>query len=161
MKLLFKGVKMKFPEVSGSNLEFRDFNLPYDLDGQYNIVIIPFWRSHQVLVDKWISFLSILIKKFPDLEYYEIPTLSTGYKIMRFMIDCGMRAGILDKRKRERTITLYINKRKFRNELGIPTEKTISLFLINRKGDILWRSQGEFRNNKAEELEKVLFKLNA
>lgn len=80
---------------------------------------------------------------------------------MRFMIDGGMRAGIQNKRIRERTITLYINKRKFRNKLDIPTERTISLFLINREGDILWRGQGEFSSNKAEELEKVLFELNA
>jgi len=161
IKAPFRDFKMKFPEVSGSNLEFREYNIPYDLDGQYNIVIIPFWRSHQVLVDQWATFLNTLTKKYPDLEYYETPTLSIGYKLMRFMIDGGMRAGIQNKRIRERTITLYINKRKFRNTLDIPTERTISLFLINREGDILWRCQGEFSSNKAEELKKVLFELNA
>jgi hypothetical protein len=77
------------------------------------------------------------------------------------MIDGGMRAGILDERKRERTITLYINKRKFRNKLDIPTENTISIFLLNREGDILWRCQGELNDKKSSELEKVLFELNA
>ena len=152
---------MKFPEVIGSNLEFREFKLPYGFEAKHNIVIVPFHRSHQALVDQWAPYLSKLVSKFPDLEFYEIPTLSKGYKLMRFMIDGGMRAGIPNLKTRQRTITLYINKKDFKKQLNIQTEKTISLFLVNKNGEILWREQGGFTNQKAEELKKILFELNA
>jgi len=100
--------------------------------------------------------LNILEDRYPKFRFYEIPTLSNGYKIMRFMIDGGMRAGIPDKRVRKRTITIYINKSKFKKQLNITSEDTIYLFLINKKGEIIWRSEGEFNPIKAKVLEDKL-----
>jgi hypothetical protein len=145
-----------FPEVSGQNLEFEDFELPYSLKGELNLVIIPFRRWHQDLVDEWSSYLNTLEKKYPKFRYYEVPTLSNGYKIMRFMIDGGMRAGIPNKGVRERTITIYINKSRFKKELNINSEDTIYLFLINKKGEIIWRSEGAFDQIKAQILKDLL-----
>ncbi|MFX0176471.1 MAG: hypothetical protein ACFE85_09605 [Candidatus Hodarchaeota archaeon] len=151
---------MMFPEVSGQNLEFENFELPYSLKGELNLVIIPFRRWHQDLVDEWSIYLNTLEKKYPNFRYYEVPTLSNGYKIMRFMIDGGMRAGIPNKRVRERTITTYINKSKFKKELNINSENTIYLFLVNKKGEIIWRSEGEFDKIKANALEDLLANYN-
>jgi len=147
---------MMFPQVSGQNLEFENFDLPYSLKGELNLVIIPFRRWHQDLVDEWSLYLNILEDRYPKFRFYEIPTLSNGYKIMRFMIDGGMRAGIPDKRVRKRTITIYINKSKFKKQLNITSEDTIYLFLINKKGEIIWRSEGEFNPIKAKVLEDKL-----
>jgi len=113
---------MIFPEVSGQNLEFENFTLPYNLEGTLNLVIIPFQQWHQNLVDEWSFYLNSLEKKYSNFKYYEVPTLSKGYKIIRFMTDGGMRAGIPDKGVRERTITLYINKNLFKKKLKIPSE---------------------------------------
>lgn len=147
---------MMFPEVSGQNLEFENFNLPYNLEGALNLLIIPFHRWHQSLVDEWSFHLNSLEKQYSNFKYYEIPTLSKGYKVMRFMIDGGMRAGIPDKVVRERTITLYINKTLFKKKLKILSEDTIYLFLINKKGEIIWRTEGRFGKHKLENLEKFL-----
>jgi hypothetical protein len=43
---------MSFPEIEASNLEGRKFVLPQDLDGELNVVIIPFLREQQELVDQ-------------------------------------------------------------------------------------------------------------
>ncbi|UCD01742.1 MAG: hypothetical protein JSV23_01590 [Promethearchaeota archaeon] len=149
---------MIFPEVSGQNLEFENFDLPYNLEGELNLLIIPFRRWHQNLVDEWSFYLNSLEKKYSNFRYYEIPTLNRGYKIMRFMIDGGMRAGIPDKAVRERTITIYTNKTLFKKKLKIASEETIYLFLMNKNGEIIWRSQGPFDKNKLQTLEKYLMK---
>jgi hypothetical protein len=149
---------MIFPNVSGKNLEFENFNIPYDLEGDLNLMIIPFKQWHQNLVNQWSFFLNTVESEFLNFRYYEIPTLSYGYKLMRFMIDGGMRAGIPDKGVRKRTITLYLNKNEFRKSLEIPSEKTIYLFLINKKGDILWRSEGEYTPTKAKELKDIVLR---
>ncbi|MFX1470390.1 MAG: hypothetical protein ACFFB8_17240 [Promethearchaeota archaeon] len=149
---------MIFPEVIGQNLEFEKFNLPYNLAGKLNLVIIPFRRWHQDLVDQWSFYLNSLEEKYSNFKYYEIPTLNRGYKVMKFMIEGGMRAGIPDKKVRERTITIYVNKSQFKKELEIQTEDTIHLFLINKKGEIIWHTEGQFNLNKTKALENILSK---
>ena len=72
------------------------------------------------------------------------------------MIDGGMRAGIPNKEVRERTITIYINKSKFKKTLEIPNEQTIYIFLVNQKGEIFWRESGVYDDSKAEELTDYL-----
>lgn len=152
---------MKFPDISGENLEKKKYNIPYDLEGELNILIIPFQRWHQSLVDEWSAFLNNIERSNRNFRYYEVPTLNSGYKIMRFMIDGGMRAGIPDRGVRERTITLYTNKPLFEEQLNINSEDTIYLFLIRRNGEILWRSEGEYDKQKGEELLKTIEKINA
>ena len=150
---------MIFPKVIGSNLETKNYTLPLDFESKLNIAIIAFRRSQQALVDQWTFFLSVLEYKYQDVRYYELPTISTGYKFMSFMIDGGMRAGIPDKSIRERTITLYIDKSKFKKELHIDSDDTIYIFLVRPNGEILWKTKGEFDEKKGEELELVIRKL--
>lgn len=152
---------MKFPDISGENLEKKKYNIPYDLEGELNLLIVPFQRWHQSLADEWSVFLNNIEKSNQDFRYYEVPTLNSGYKVMRFMIDGGMRAGIPDRSVRERTITLYTNKPLFEEQLNINSEDTIYLFLIRRNGEILWRSEGEYDKQKGEELLKTIEKINA
>ncbi|MEJ2293161.1 MAG: hypothetical protein P8Y23_00155 [Candidatus Lokiarchaeota archaeon] len=145
-----------FPEVEGKNLESKSVKIPSDLEGDLNIIIVPFRRWHQNLVDSWTQYLDNVSKIFPRVKYYEVPSLSSGYKLMSFMIDGGMRAGIPSKEVREHTITIYINKVKFKKALQIANEKTIYLFLINKKGEILWRESGVYTDLKAKELSSLL-----
>jgi hypothetical protein len=152
---------MNFPEITGKNLEKKQYNIPYDLEGELNMLIIPFQRWHQTLVDQWSLFLNNIENLNHDFRYYEIPTLNITYKVMRFMIDGGMRAGIPDKQIRERTITTYLNKSLFKRHLNIQSEDTIYLFLIRKNGEILWRTEGKFESYKGEELLKFIKGLNA
>lgn len=146
-----------FPAVEGSNLEGKKFKIPFDLDGELNLVIIPFLQYQQFTVDKWTNLLSSLEQKYSSFRYYEIPTLSIGYIPMRLMIDGGMRAGIPSIQTRNRTITIYINKKKFKKKLGIKTEETIYLFLL-KNNEILWEESGSPSTEKIEDLEQNIKK---
>ena len=150
---------MKFPEVTGSNLEFREFKLPYDFQGVLNILIISFKRSHQILANNWISFLNKLVNKFPIIEYYILYTINRRFKTTRFMIDEGMRSRIPSKPIRERTITLYIKKKPFKKDLEIPDEKTVYVFLAKSNGDVVWHTSGNFDEIKGEQLRKIINEL--
>lgn len=145
----------KFPNIKGSNLEGRKFNIPKDLDGELNILIIPFLRYQQYLVDRWVTHLAKLQKKYPFFKFYEIPTLAKAYSTVRFMINGGMRAGIPDIKTRERTITVYTLKGPLKKKLGINTEETIYIYLL--KGDeILWEECGEVTEEIVAKLEDIL-----
>jgi hypothetical protein len=147
-----------FPTLSATNLEGQRFQLPNDLKGELNIVIIAFKREHQELVEEWVPFLTILVQNNPSLAFYELPTLNSSYLLIRWMINGGMRSGISDKEARERTITLYTNKKEIKRQLNIPNEETIYIILIDKNGRIIWRTNDKYTEEKAQELEKVLEK---
>ena len=143
---------MNFPEVKGSNLEKKKYNLPKDFEGKINIVTVAFQQWQQGLVNTWVPFLEELKHAYPDLCFYELPTISRGYKGMSFMIDGGMRMGIPDKTVRARTITLYLNKKKFMQNLEIENDDTIITYVLNDKGEISSEIEGEYSKEKANKI---------
>lgn len=143
---------MQFPTVSGKNLDRDHFELPRDLDGTLNVVLIAFQRWHQSLVDTWVPFLQQLEAEHPDLRYYELPTIQQLNPLSRVFINEGMRAGIPDPTARERTITLYLDKVAFRRALELPHEEDIYVLLVDRRGEVLWRVTGALTPDKAASL---------
>jgi hypothetical protein len=145
----FEEDEVLFPKVSGANLEGRKFNLPADFEGDLNLVLVPFQQWQQMWVNGWLPAAKALMQKHSELRVYELPTLTNMGAIQRWWIDNGMRLGIPDKRTREMTITLYLDKPAFRKALGMPTENTIYALLVRRNGEIVWRSEGEFTAEKS------------
>jgi len=143
---------MKFPIVSGSNLQRKKLTLPQDFQGERNLVLIAFQQWHQTQVDTWIPFARQLEKTHPAVRYYELPTIQRLNTLARTFINEGMRAGIPDLVARERTITLYLDKRAFRETLQLPGEDDICVLLLDRQGRVLWRAEGAFTPDKGESL---------
>ena len=148
---------MIFPTVKGNNLEKKKYKLPQDLEGKLNVVTVAFQQWQQGLVNTWVPFLEELKEAHPEISFYELPTMSSGYRGMKFMIDGGMRMGIPDVAIRSRTITLYLDKKKFMKSLDIKNDETIITFLLNTKGEIFLRIEGEFNNEKGK---KIVSKIN-
>lgn len=148
-----------FPQVSGYNLMREEFIFPEDFQGSYNLVIIPFQQRQQADVNTWIPAAQELERIFPDLVYYELPTIYQLPALSRTFINEGMRAGIPDPTSRERTVTFYLDKSVFKQALGIDTEEEIQLFLVDRQGTILWREEGLFSPEKQQSLLEALEQL--
>ena len=151
-KLLVLRDEPHFPIVSGFNLDRQEFEFPRDFGGDYNLVIVPFQRYHQQIVNTWIPFAQEVEASFPGFIYYEMPTIYEMPALSRTFLNEGMRAGIPDQTARERTITLYLNKDTFKSALGIPNENDIHLFLVDRAGEILWSATGAYTVEKADGL---------
>lgn len=143
---------MKFPTVQGSNLSGKRYRLPRDFEGEYNVVIIPFQRHQQDNVDTWGPFLEKLAGQQSAVRYYELPTIQNYGRLQQFFIDSGMRGGIPDRGVRARTITLYLDVAPFTAALDLPTIDDIYILLVDRDGDVLWRTHGDYTEEKGEEL---------
>ena len=131
-----------FPLAKGSNLESREFVLPEDFEGDLNLVLIAFQREQQADVDTWLPMAGELEGEYEGLRYYELPTIRKVNRAYQWFINNGMRMGIKDPKARERTITLYLDKRSFRGALGLPHEGTIYALLVKPNGEVLWMVQG-------------------
>ena len=147
---------MTFPTVQGTNLEHRTFRLPADFAGERNLVVVAFQREQQEQVATWTPFIQRLLARETGLRFYEVPTTQRGNPLFRFWVDRGMRSGIADRTQREQTITLFLNKAAFRQQLGLPDEHTIYALLVDRAGHVLWRTEGRFTEEKGRDLERVL-----
>jgi hypothetical protein len=145
-----------FPSVKASNLEKRDFNLPADFEGERNLLLVAFEREQQKDVDTWLREMKRFEEIDPGFHYYELPTIQRPNALMRWFIDPGMRRGIPDRKARERTIALYLEKKPFLDSLLITDQKKIYAFLVDREGKVLWRSEGVFDETKGASLRSAL-----
>lgn len=143
---------MQFPETEASSLARRNFKLPRDLEGELNIVLVAFQRWHQNQVDTWASYLDQMERTIPGLHYYELPVIRTMNRVSQWMLDEGMRAGIPSQPVRERTITVYTDKERFRQAMQMSEEDHIYVLLVTRQGDILWRGRGPYNMESAQSL---------
>ncbi|MHB1312724.1 MAG: hypothetical protein ACYC3L_11980 [Gemmatimonadaceae bacterium] len=145
-----------FPTVTSQNLEGKALTLPRDFGGARNVVFVAFLRKQQADVDTWVPFVKQALARHPGNDYYEIPTIRKMVAPMRWMINRGMKGGIDDRSARDRTVTLYIDKAPFKQALGIADENAIQVLVVDRAGQVLWRTTGTFDAEKGEELEAAL-----
>lgn len=145
-----------FPIVSGYNLNRQERQFPRDFSGDLNLVFIAFQQHQQTMIDTWIPFAQEMEATFPGFIYYELPTIYEMPAFSRTFINEGMRAGIPNQTARERTVTLYIDKQAFKSALDIPDERNVYALLVDRDGNILWRTAGEYTEDKAGELIEVV-----
>jgi len=150
---------MKFPVVRASNLHRHKLTLPSDLKGDLNIVFIPFYQWHQQVVNTWIPFARQIEKDHAGVYYYELPTIKKINPLAQTFINEGMRAGIPDSTSRERTITLYLDKRSFRRALDLLAEDDIYILLIDRLGNVYWRGEGAYSQEKGASLLQAIDRL--
>lgn len=147
---------MQLPTVTGKNLDRKQMTFPDDFTGQVNLVFIPFKRWHQDDVDGWVPFVGKMSQEYPAMSFYEFPTLPDSNFIYRTFLNEGMRAGIPDKATRARTITLYIDKAKFRQALDIPNENSMWIYLFDQSGNVLWCIEGKYDHAKGDALQSAL-----
>ncbi len=132
----------RFPEIEGRSLEDEAIALPGGLDGSLNLLAIAFHRTQQREVDTWIPLFRNLEDRVPELAGYEIPTISGGWKPLRWFIDGGMKAAIPDPLTRRRTVTVYGDVSRLTEGLGLPDRDRIAVILIDRSGEVFWMTRG-------------------
>lgn len=147
---------MKFPAVSGSNLLRQKVYLPEGLSGEVRIVFIAFQQWHQSLVDSWVPVAHQLEQTVPGLRFYELPVIQQMNGLYQTFINEGMRAGIPNPATRQKTITLYLDKPVFRKALAIPDEQTIWVLLLDRDGNVIWRTDGGYNAENASALVQAI-----
>jgi hypothetical protein len=133
---------MYFPQIRGSNLNGRTFTLPRDFEGELNILFIAFHIWHQNDVNTWLPYTENLLRKYPNLQYYELPVVGSQNSADQSRIDGAMRSGIRDWSTRARTITLYVPRQEFCESLDLPDDRRIYTLLVTRDGQIMWAAEG-------------------
>jgi len=147
---------MQFPSLNARNLEGRAVEIPRELSGDVNLVVLAFQRDHQYPVETWLPHFTRLEQAYPGLEVWEVPALPRNYRIWRGAIDGGMRAGIPDARLRRHTLTAYLDLRDLQRALELPDLGDIHLYLLDAAGLVRWHGRGGFSQPTLEALNAAL-----
>ncbi|MFC1960820.1 hypothetical protein ACFLYO_08920, partial [Chloroflexota bacterium] len=67
-----------------------------------------------------------------------------------------MRAGIPNEATRKRTITLYLEISAFKKALEINNEQNMWVYVFERSGEVLWRTEGRITEEKSKALRDML-----
>lgn len=147
----------QFPNISARNLEGLGVNLPDAFAGQHNVVIIAFEREDQPAVDSWVPWLEQQSESDPELQFYEIPTISQIFAPARNLIDGRMAAVIKDPIILRRTMTVYGVVSQLTGPLGIVDRSTITVLVVQSDGSVTFSATGGFTPELAVELHQALY----
>ncbi|GAA6209322.1 hypothetical protein NBRC116601_26150 [Cognatishimia sp. WU-CL00825] len=132
--------KSVFPTVTSEDLNGAPKTLPAELPGDPTIVFVAYKRQQQEAVNTWISALDL--DPSQGTEFVEIPVVGGATKLIRNVVDNGMRSGIVDTDMRARTITLYENASFVNDPLGFVGRNQIRVLIVRQNGEVLWSTSG-------------------
>jgi hypothetical protein len=141
-----------FPQMMGITLEGKGVSLPFAFQGQVNVVVVGFQREHQGVIESWLSVLRKFEDTLPKVRFYEVPVIQKTHALKRLWINNAMRRGVPDSKDRKRTITVYIERDRFLQTLGMDP-RHIYLLVLDAAGKIIGRVEGPFSPQKASMLE--------
>ena len=103
----------RFPPVTGKNLNKETLTIPDDYNEKNLLAIVAFQQWHQKVVDDMIAIFeaSNLDRNHSIIE---VPVIQRSTKFRQIRLDTLMRVAIRDRRIRQRTVTVYIDKQAFR-----------------------------------------------
>ena len=148
---------MKFPSIKAETLSQKKVTFPETTKGLYTFILIAFKKQTQREVDSW---LDPFIEEFggeQDITFFEIPMISGNWKWMSSWIDSGMRTGVPDY-KHDHVATYYGPLSKYFDYFNIKDSQTVHVFLLDKKGNIIWKESGPSNEKKYNELRRMLKK---
>jgi hypothetical protein len=145
---------MRFPTISGENLNREHFDLPDDFGPGRTLVLVAYYQPQQRDVDTWLRVAVPWEGELADFQVIELPVIRRLPRIAQRYIDGGMRSGIPDPAARARTITIYTDVGAFNRELGLRTKQVHALLVED--GQVVWQKSGPVTEEAVGELRRRL-----
>jgi hypothetical protein len=143
---------MRFPRVSGSTLDGTHVSLPGGFEGEPTLLIVSFQWQQRSLVDPWCSVADRLAERYDDFEYREL--LVVDWR-SRMLVGRTRRADLLSDDQHDRMLVLRVNKRQFRQSLGLLGEETVYALLVD-DGHVVRQAAGFPDSSTIESLLSLL-----
>ena len=147
--------KPLFPVFETKNLSGDLIKIPEDLEANYNLMVFAFYQNQQNTVNTWIPYLEPLVHQ-GKFQYYELPTVGDFSLVGQKYLDGIMNAGIPDKEMKNRTLTVYKDREKFLEGLGIKDFSRVYLVLIDKQGNVLKVEEGDYSFNKLKSITDII-----
>lgn len=141
-----------FPGTLSYSLDKVKVNLPSDLEGKTNLLLISFEPEQQKDIDSWVPVATALQHTDFYFRWYRLPVSARENFVFRWWENSSMRSDETDPETWHWIIPLYVNKDEFRKALQIPNERDVVALLIDKQGHVMWRASGPLNPQKRASL---------
>lgn len=131
-----------FPTISAYNLAKAKLNLPSDLAARFDLLLISFQPEQQTQIDSWMPVAQALQHTNFDFRWYRMPVSASENILFQWWDNSSMRSDETDPETYPWIVPLYVDVKSFRRSLKIPTTHAISVVLVDKQGQVLWRAEG-------------------
>lgn len=141
-----------FPSVTAYSLDKQKVNLPSGMEGQTDLLLVSFQPEQQKDIDSWLPAAQALQHASFQFRYYELPVFGKENFIFRWWDASSLRSDETDPELLHWIVPLFVDRHKLAKDLQAPNEKQVLILLVNRQGQILWRSSGPMTQDKRASL---------
>ena len=143
-----------FPSIQGKNLNKRSLTVPVDFSEKNIFIIVAFLQWQQRAVDEVIGQLEASDVHLTH-HIIEVPVIQQSTWLRQVRLDTLMRMGIRDRAVRQRTITVYLDKKEFQASLDIPNDDSIHWFVVDHATKkILMRGAGDISQQEIDTIKQ-------
>jgi hypothetical protein len=141
-----------FPAITSYSLDKQKVNLPAGMEGQTDLLLISFQTEQEKDIDSWLPAAQALQHSNFTFRYYELPVFGKENFIFRWWDTSSLRSDETDPEILHWIVPLFVDRHKLARDLQAPNEKQVLVLLVNRQGQILWRSSGPMTQDKRTSL---------
>ena len=138
----------RFPALTTYNLDKVKVNLPADFECKVNLLLISFEAEQSKDIDTWMTTAQALQHINFQFCYYKMPVSNQENIIYRWWDMSSLRSIETDPIAWHWIFPLFTNKDVFRRALNIPNEHEIVLVLVDKTGQVLWKTPGRMTDEK-------------
>ena len=140
--------QIAFPPITSYSLDKAKIDLPGGLEGQINLLLLSFKEEQQNDINSWMSTAQALQHLDFQFRYYQLPVAEKENFVFRWWETSSMRSDQTDPEAMHWIVPVWLDRKKFFQDLAIPNDKQVVVLLIDRQGKILWRTTGPMTQDK-------------
>jgi hypothetical protein len=137
-----------FPSITSYSLDKEKITLPGELQGQIDLLLLSFRAEQQNDINSWMPAAQALQHLNFQFRYYQLPVAEKENAIFRWWETSSMRSDQSDPEALRWIVPIWVDRRKFFQDIAIPNDKQVVVLLVDRQGKVLWRSSGPLTPDK-------------
>lgn len=152
----------QFPEISGATIENKNVNLPADLKGKYSLLCFASSQKAESDLESWLDpvyqkFIAKtgIMDDMYDVNVYFVPVL-TGTNLA---FASSMKKKFKESAQEDlRPHVLFCDKdgKDLINKLNMERNEIPYFFLLNKEGQIVYRTNGRFTDEKFDAIDELI-----
>lgn len=143
------------PAAHGVTLTGMSVTLPQSLQGEPAVLILGFSHASQAQVANWGNHLAQVNGDSKEVTFYEIPMLGGAPKMLRGMIIKSMGKSVPEAQK-PHFLPLTEDDKPWRTAANYDKPDIAYILLVDGKGAIRWRTEGDESDTTYSELMRHL-----
>jgi hypothetical protein len=146
------------PSFAGANLADEKVQLPSGVSGSKTVLVIGFSKKSGDACRPWFQQVASQLKDKPQINYYQLPVLTSAPGFIRGSIIHSMRND-MPPEQRKHFIPITDHEKEWKNAAGFSAPDDPYVLIVDEHGSVLWRNSGAWSQGKQQELQAALARL--